>query len=178
MLYFGGIGIGFMFVEIVLIQRFILYLGSPIYTVAVLMCALMIFSGLGSYFTSRLELKQIRVFTIFLAIIGLLLVYSFSLTPILQQTIGLTGFLKILIMTLIIAPLAFLMGLPFPLEIKCLGQENPRLVPWAWAINGCASVISAALATVIAVEMGFKWVTILAAVAYGLPLITTITAKK
>lgn len=178
LLYFGGIGIGFMFVEIVLIQRFILYLGSPIYTVAVLMCALMIFSGLGSYFTSRLELKQIRVFTIFLAIIGLLLVYSFSLTPILQQTIGLTGFLKILIMTLIIAPLAFLMGLPFPLEIKCLGQENPRLVPWAWAINGCASVISAALATVIAVEMGFKWVTILAAVAYGLPLITTITAKK
>lgn len=178
LLYFGGIGIGFMFVEIVLIQRFILYLGSPIYAVAVLMCALMIFSGLGSYFTSRLELKQIRVFTIFLAIIGLLLVYSFSLTPILQQTIGLTGFLKILIMTLIIAPLAFLMGLPFPLEIKRLSQENPRLVPWAWAINGCASVISAALATVIAVEMGFKWVTILAAVAYGLPLITTITAKK
>lgn len=178
LLYFGGIGIGYMFVEIVFIQRFILYLGNPIYAVAALMSTLLMFSGLGSYVTGRVEINQSRLSKVFLGIIGLLLIYSFSLTSVLQQTIGLPGFLKMVIMILVIAPVALLMGLPFPLELKRLSQENPQLVPWSWAINGCASVISTALATVIAVEVGFKWVTILAAVAYGLPLVSIIVSQR
>ena len=178
LLYFGGIGMGYMFVEIVFIQRFILYLGNPIYAAAAMICALLIFSGLGSYITSRIEIGQARLFTVFLGIIGLLFVYSFSLTSVLQQTIGLPDFFKVMIMIFVIAPLAFLMGLPFPSELKRLNRKSPQLVPWSWAINGCASVISTALATVIAAELGFKWVTILAAAAYGLPLISTITSKK
>ena len=178
LLYFGGIGIGYMFVEIVFIQRFILYLGNPIYAVAALMCALLVFSGLGSYYTSRLDTDKFGFSRVFLVIMGLLLIYSFFLTPVLQQTIGLSNFWKVLIMTVVIAPLAFVMGLPFPLGLRRLSVLNPQLVPWSWAINGCASVISTALATVIAVELGFKWLTVLAALAYGLPLIATITSKK
>ena len=178
LLYFGGIGVGFMFVEIVFIQRFILYLGNPIYAAAALISTLLIFSGLGSYISGKVAISKARLSNIFLGIIGLLLIYSFSLTTVLQQTIGLPGFLKIVIMMFVIAPLALLMGLPFPLALKRLNQVNPKLVPWSWAINGCASVVSTALATVIAAELGFRWVTMLAAAAYGLPLISTIFSRK
>jgi hypothetical protein len=67
----------------------------------------------------------------------------------------------------LIAPLAFLMGMPFPLGVAALGARAPDLIPWAWAINGCASVVSAVLATLLAIHLGFTGVVLLALLAYG-----------
>lgn len=108
---------------------------------------------------------------IFGLIVSILLIYSFILTPILQQTIHLPLIIKLLIVLALIAPPAFFMGMPFPSGLSKLSKLNEEAVPWAWGINGCVSVISTALAAIVAVEMGFMWVMLFAAIAYCLPLI-------
>jgi hypothetical protein len=67
-----------------------------------------------------------------------------------------------------IAPLAFCMGLPFPLGLSRLAEQAPDLVPWAWGVNGCASVVSAVLATLLAIHLGFAVVILLAVLLYGM----------
>lgn len=170
-LYFSGIGMGYMFVEMVLIQRFILYLGNTVYSASAVITSLLIFSGLGSYYSSFFLQSKTRLLAMFSFIIGLLVAYSFILTPILQETIHVSFFVKSLIILLTIAPLAFCMGIPFPAGLSQVSGRHPEVVPWAWGINGCVSVVSTALATIIAVEMGFMWVMLLAAVAYCMPLL-------
>jgi hypothetical protein len=78
--------------------------------------------------------------------------------------------LRILISVTLIAPLAFCMGMPFPLGLGRLADYEPSLIPWAWAINGCASVISAVLATLLAIHFGFAAVIALALALYALAL--------
>ena len=165
-LYFSGIGLGYMFVEIVFIQRFILYFGNPVYAASAVITSLLIFSGLGSNASANLA-KGNRLQVIFTLIVLILLLYSFLLTPVLRETIHLPLFHKIFIVLVLIAPLAFFMGMPFPQGLSSLSKINPQVIPWAWGINGCVSVFSTALATIIAVEMGFTWVMLLAALAYS-----------
>ena len=69
------------------------------------------------------------------------------------------------------APLAFCMGMPFPAGLSYISKERIQDIPWAWGLNGCVSVVSTALALIVAVEFGFMWVMLLAALAYCLPLI-------
>lgn len=169
-LYFSGIGLGYMFVEMVFIQRLILYFGSPLYAASAVITALLIFSGLGSYHSNYFSLNKKRLLLIFTFIIFILFAYSFTLTTVLQQTVHVNLFLKVLIVLLIIAPLAFCMGIPFPAGLTHISKMTKELVPWAWGINGCVSVISTVLATMVAAEMGFTWVILFAALAYCLPL--------
>ena len=76
--------------------------------------------------------------------------------------------LRILVSVSVIAPLAFCMGMPFPLGLGRLADHAPGLIPWAWAINGCASVISAVLATLLAIHLGFTTVIVAALALYAL----------
>lgn len=169
-LYFGGIGLGYMFVEMVFIQRFVLYFGNPVYAASAVITSLLIFSGLGSYYSNYFMSDRKRLLTIFIFIILVLFAFAFILTPVLQQTVHANLFLKLLSVFLITAPLAFCMGIPFPAGLSQLSKTNSTWIPWAWGINGCVSVISTALATIVAVEMGFTWVMLFAAIAYCLPL--------
>jgi len=136
--------------------------------------SLLIFSGLGSYHSNYFTQHKKRRLTIFIFIVLILFLYSFLLTPILQHTVYVNLFLKSLIVFLITAPLAFCMGIPFPAGLSQISKMNAALIPWAWGINGIASVISTALATVVAVEMGFTWVMLFAALAYCLPLLVQV----
>lgn len=170
-LHFSGLGLGFMFVEIVLIQRFILYFGSPIYAAAAVLSAMLICSGAGSYYSSRLQGSHKEIVKISGAVIVFILLYGIFLTEIILSTITFPMLLKIIFSIGLIAPLAFFMGMPFPLGLRTLSVQNETLVPWAWGINGCLSVISTALALIIAVEAGFFWVMVLAAIAYGITLL-------
>jgi hypothetical protein len=160
-----------MFVEMVFIQRFILYFGNPVYAASVVITSLLVFSGIGSYHSKYFTLPRKKILMIFTFIVFMLFVYSFILTFILQQTVHVNLFLKLLIVLLITAPLAFCMGIPFPAGILQISKRNTEVIPWAWGINGCVSVISTALATIVSVEMGFTWVMLFAALAYCLPLI-------
>ena len=94
------------------------------------------------------------------------LFYLWLLPMVFERFLPLSDPLRILISLLLIAPLAFLMGLPFPLGLSRLRKLEPTLIPWAWAVNGCASVISAILATLLAIEIGFALLVGLAALLY------------
>jgi hypothetical protein len=170
LLYFGGIGLGYMFVEIVFIQRFILYFGNPIYAAAAVITTLLIFSGAGSYWSPTFAARS-RLALVLGLIMALLLAYSVLFTGILQQTVHWPLAYKLLLVLLLIGPLAFGMGIPFPAGLSHLSAYTGGEVPWAWGINGCVSVISTALATLVAVELGSQWVLGLAAAAYALPLL-------
>lgn len=170
LLYFSGIGLGYMFVEMVFIQRFILYFGNPVYAASAVITSLLIFSGAGSYFSGYFVRMRKLLLAVFGLITGMLLIYAFILTSVLQQTIHWPLPFKAVIVLLLIAPLAFLMGIPFPAGLSYVAKINNAATPWAWGVNGCMSVISTALATIIAVELGFTWVMILAAAAYCLPM--------
>jgi hypothetical protein len=176
LMYFSGIGLGYMFVEILLIQQFILYFGSPIYAAAAVISVMLICSGGGSYYSSKLKLDR-KVLLIFALIIGLLILYAVILAPALRATIIFSVGFKLFLAFLFLGPLAFLMGIPFPFGIRLLVARNEREIPWAWGINGCVSVISTALATIIAVELGYHWVIILAAAGYCLPLVVNLRSK-
>ena len=169
-LYFLTLGLAFLFIEIAFIQRFILFLGHPLYAIAVVLSAFLIFAGLGSGFSSRLAQRFESKKSIKIAVVGIILIALldlFILPVLFHWLLPLPEVLRILITILLIAPLAFLMGMPFPLGLSLVGGENPDWIPWAWGINGCASVLSALLATLLAVHFGFVVVVLMALGLYG-----------
>lgn len=168
--YFLSLGVGFMFIEMAFIQKFLLLLANPTYAVAVVLCAFLLFAGLGSLFSLRLRtVKQLRRYPIAVAI-GMLsllaLVYLQLLPPIFHHFLASSDVLKIAVSIGLIAPLAFFMGMPFPLGIDWLQKHQPHLIAWAWGINGYASVVSAILATCLAIAFGFNVVILLAVGIY------------
>ncbi len=169
LLYFLAIGLGFMFIEIVFIQKFILFLAHPIQAVTVILCGFLIFSGLGSLFAQRLydRQKNRRIYLIVTILAVISLVYLGLLPRVFAGLSDLPHLAKAGVTLALIAPLAFCMGMPFPLGLSSVTQSAPQLLPWAWGVNGCASLISAILATLLAIHLGFTWVVILALAAYG-----------
>ncbi len=167
LLYFSGLGFGFMFLEIVLIKYFVMYLGHPIYSVATVISVMLIFSGLGSYYSSKIRAKQSSLIRITAIIVILILMYAFILAPLLINTIYLQKSIRILISVLIIALPSFFMGMPFPIGLRLVASINKDSVAWAWGINGCVSVIAAAMASIMAVESGFIAVLLISSAAYG-----------
>lgn len=174
LLHFSGIGVGFMFVEIVFIQQFILYFGNPVVAASAVLTGMLIFSGVGSLASSKLKNSNKSIVKVLLLVIVFILGYALVLTPLLRASIGLPFILKILFSIGLIAPVAFFMGMPFPIGLKQLDKRNNKLIPWAWGVNGCFSVVSTVLATIIAVELGFIWVMILASIAYGGALVANL----
>lgn len=175
-LYFVCLGLGFLFIEMAFIQKFILLLSHPVYAAAVVICAFLVFAGLGSNFSKRLHhlinRRQLRLKSqIGIAISGIILLsalYLALLPSLFHYCITLPNPLKMLISVILIAPLAFCMGIPFPLGLSRVARTTPEFIPWAWGINGCASVISAVLATILAIHFGFTVVVSLAALLYAL----------
>ena len=168
--YFLSLGAGFMFIEMSFIQKFLLLLANPTYAVAVVLCAFLLFAGLGSLFSVKLRtIERLRRYPIAVAI-GVLsvlaLVYLQLLPPIFHRFLASSDILKITVSIGLIAPLAFFMGMPFPLGIDWLQRHHPHLIAWAWGINGYASVVSAILATCLAIAFGFNVVILLAVGIY------------
>jgi hypothetical protein len=194
--FFLLIGLAFLFVEIASIQRFVLFLGDPIYALAVVLSGFLVFAGLGSgtapALAARLRsllsdggadtglgdrlLRPLRgLSALELAVLGIAataLVYLVVLPPLFRSLAPLGDTLKILVSIALIAPLAFWMGMPFPLALARVSRNLPAIVPWAWGINGCASVISAVLATLLATSLGFSAVMLIALGFYGLAALT------
>lgn len=165
--YFVCLGLAFLFVEIAFIQKFILFLGHPLYAVAAVLAGFLIFSGMGSRYSSSLEsrLRGVSPITVAsAAIVALAAIYLLVLPSLLAGLAALGDNVKVAVSLLLIAPLAFFMGMPFPLGLTRLARGTPDLVPWAWGINGCASVLAAMLAMGLSIHFGFQWV-ILAAMA-------------
>jgi spermidine synthase len=164
-IYFGALGLAFLFTEIAFIQKLTLFLHHPLYAVAVSLTAFLLFAGLGSGWSRRLASKTNIMRPIGAAVL-LCILYLFTLDFVFAQLIHLPDIARILVSIILIAPLAFFMGMPFPLGLTQLAQHAPDWLPWAWGINGCASVISAVLATLLAIHLGFSTVLLLAMLLY------------
>ncbi len=161
--YFGLIGLAYLLVEIPLLQRFILYLGHPAYSIAAILFTLLFFSGLGSRWGQRIALGQA------LACLAALLVAAPALFPVLfNHTLGWPLAGRLALTAVCLAPAGFLMGMPLPGGVRLLsGEGHTILIPWAWATNGAASVIASVLAALLALSFGFSRVLWLGAACYA-----------
>jgi glycosyltransferase involved in cell wall biosynthesis len=165
--YFLLLGLGYMFIEIVLIQRFILFLGHPIYAVSTVLFSILTFSGLGSLYTRKLKERLRRALTFILPLLAsILLIYILALPILFQFFLGLEFPLRLLVSVAVMIPPSILMGMPFPLGITLTSRNAPDLIPWAWAVNGCASVLGSILPVIIALSLGFSTVLLLASIIY------------
>ncbi len=156
-LYFGALGTAFMFLEIAFIQVFMRFLGHPIYAVTVVLTAFLVFSGIGSL-TSGYYTGSKRALPVVWSVSGILVLsvlYITFLPGIFSSWSGLPDVLKIISSIVLLAPLAFCMGVPFPSGMQLISDKASTLVPWAWGINGCTSVVGATSATFLAIHLGF-----------------------
>jgi hypothetical protein len=160
--YFGLLGLAFLLVEIPLLQRFILYLGNPAYAMSTALFAILLFSGLGSHFAGRLPQRGALT-----GLILVILVTPWLLPRLFELTLGFPLLARIGLSIAALAPLGFLMGMPFPNGIQILENTAPGLIPWAWGVNGALSVISSLLAALIALSFGFRWALLAGAVCYA-----------
>jgi hypothetical protein len=173
--YFLLIGVGFMFIEIATLQRLVLLLGHPAHAFAATLAAFLVFAGLGSGVAARLKLAEgdsgrslAGLDLVMLVIAGLALLHALAAPSLLTSTAGLAPIPRGALVLVLVAPLAFAMGLPFPLVLARLKAAMPSLVPWAWGVNGCASVIAAVLAGLLAMSFGARSLMLLGVLAYVL----------
>ena len=167
--YFLSIGFAFMFIEMVLIQKFTKFLGDPIYAVSVVLVAILLSAGLGSICQNHVTLKLVT--KILIAISGILLLSMIhgGVSQTLMAYFSASGLaLRILVTCALIMPLSFLMGWLFPVGINCLQAKNSDLVPWAWGVNGFGSVSAVPLAVILSMEFGFTVVILIALGLYVL----------
>ncbi len=160
--YFGMIGLAYLLIEIPLIQRFILFLGYPSYAMTAVIFTLLLFSGLGSLLANRIPHRLAMLLLIVLA-----LIIPWLLPLLFNLTLGLSLSIRLAVAVIILAPLGFFMGIPFPSGIRLLGLSSPRLIPWIWSVNGASSVISSVLAAILALSFGFSRVLLLGALCYA-----------
>jgi hypothetical protein len=168
--YFAAIGVAFLFLEIALIQKFMRFLHQPVFTASIVLASFLIFAGLGSFWSRRYSLRDMQRSGMLRAAIGIVLTglgYLFLLDPLFNLLSAWPVTARMVISSLLIAPLAFFMGSPFPLALSSLGKQASTLIPLAWGVNGCASVLSAVLATLLAIHFGFFTVIVLALMLYA-----------
>jgi hypothetical protein len=161
LLYFIAVGFGYILVEISLIQRFVLFLGHPTYALTVVVFLLLLSSGIGSVAARRWISGSNRVLPLLGLIAGLILLNVLVLPWLLSLAIGLPFALKLGLSGLVLAPLGFLMGMPFPTGLRLV-----KTVEWAWALNAAASVLGSVMAMIIAIHYGLTVTLVCAAVAY------------
>ncbi len=165
--YFAALGLAYMFLEIAFIQRFMLFLAFPMYAVTVVLTAFLVFSGLGSLFADRLHGQGRHPMVATVTAIGVLAVlYLSGLGTVFAFGSGWPDLVKIAASIALLAPVAFAMGIPFPTGLQLVALRHELLLPWAWGINGCASVVGALTASLCAVHLGFRAVVLLAVGAY------------
>ena len=169
LIYFFALGLAFLFIEIAFIQKFILFLHHPLYAVSVVLAAFLLFAGFGSAYSYRFTAYEqtgrgIRGAVLAITVFGI--AYLFLLEPLFSNLMGMATAIKVIVAIALIAPLAFCMGFPFPVGLARLSTTAPDMIPWVWGINGCASVISAILATLLAIHFGFTAVVLFALCFY------------
>jgi hypothetical protein len=173
LVYFGGLGLGFLLVEIPLVQRFILFLGHPTLALAAVLSGLLLFSGLGS-----LLARRVRLIPVLAVLVIAIVVWPVVLNLAISATLGWPLWARLGATAGLLAPIGVLMGIPFPAGLARVEALMPGVTGWAWAVNGCLSVISAVLAALLALDLGFNTVLWLGAISYALALGAAVAELK
>ncbi len=151
--YFFAIGLAFLIIEMAFIQRFVLFLGHPVYAVTVVLATFLLAGGLGSVLAMRSGTHDVRAPVTLIVAFGL--AHAFAVPPLLDALLALPTAVRHVISAALIAPLALPMGMMFPRALDWIGERHRALVPFAWGVNGCASVVAAPLGIVLASAYGF-----------------------
>jgi hypothetical protein len=181
LIYFVAVGLGYILVEIAFIQRFVLFLGHPTYALTVVIFLLMVSSGAGSLASRRWLVQPQKGWIPLLIVFAVLATYVVLLPGRLAALVGMTFELRLLVSSLLLIPLGFVMGMPFPTGLRVLAafkEMQPPIaqdaadnaVEWAWAMNASASVLGSVLAMVLAIQFGLTVTLACGAVAYLIAL--------
>ena len=177
--YFAALGLGFILIELALLQKLILLMGNPTMTFALLLFTLLISSGSGSLISSRIAKNNMKnlIFVIG-GIAALGISYVIFLPPIIYSTIAESIEVKAAVSIAILAPIGFLMGMPLPTGMRLLKVHRPDYIPWMWAINGAFSVLGAVLAIALGIMYGSSLAMILGILIYLIALGISFASKK
>src|SRR5918997_4235082 len=177
--YFAALGLGFILIELALLQKLILLMGNPTMTFALLLFTLLISSGAGSLLSSRIAKNNMKnlIFVIGgIAALGIL--YVLFLPPIIYSTIAESIEVKAEVSIAILAPIGFLMGMPLPTGMRLLKVHRPDYIPWMWAVNGAFSVLGAVLAIALGILYGSSLAMVLGILIYLIALGISFASKK
>ena len=170
--YFIAIGLGYILVEVCFIQRFVLFLGHPTYALTVVIFLMLLSSGVGSFASRRWLSEPQRVLLPLALIVTTLIIYTAILPAVLGHFVGLAFPSKLVLSGVLLVPLGFVMGMPFPTGLRAVSQGNAvGPVEWAWAMNAAASVLGSVLAIVSAMEFGLTATLACGAAAYVLAML-------
>jgi hypothetical protein len=174
-IFFTALGLGFLFFEIALIQRLILFLGFPTYSLTVTLASLLIFTGVGALLSPRFKGRIDQATKVLAPLVALLGVgYLFGLPVLTDALLSTPLALRVVVAFIVLAPLGVLLGMFMPLglgAVSGLTDHGEEYVAWGWAVNGFASVIGSVLTTLIAMVFGFNAVLGLAMVVYFVALV-------
>ncbi|MBN1247688.1 MAG: hypothetical protein JXC32_08525, partial [Anaerolineae bacterium] len=173
--YFGLLGLGYLFVEIPLMQQTIRFLGYPARAVTVVLFTLLAFSGVGSALSSRLRMQPVWALA---ALVALIAGTAIGLPVLYSGLLSLPWGPRLVVTVAGLAPVGLLMGLPFPLGLRYAGTVAPQHVPWAWAANGAMSVVASVLSALVSLSVGFTWVLVAGAMAYALAALCTLPWRR
>ncbi len=170
LLYFACIGAGFMFVQIPLMQRFSVYLGHPVYAVAVLLFSMILAAGAGSLLSDRINVHRESRWTLAVpaAIVSLLLLIYLASGPLIESTISQGLLVRCLIVVALVGLAAVPMGMCFPLGLRLFRSHSSECLPWMWGINGATGVLASVSAVAISMWAGINTSLLLAIACYAL----------
>lgn len=168
-LFFTGIGFGFMFIELYFIKAFTLLFGDPVISLTVVLTGILVYSGAGGFCSKYIGYRNLGIFI--LALVVILLMSFYGLRILLGYIVGQSEVIRYLTAFLVLLPFGFLMGIPFPLGMQFL-LLNPAHRAYGWAVNGCASVLTSILSVQIALSFGIAYILVCAVAAYGLVYIS------
>ena len=168
-LLFSMLGVGFMVIEISLMQRFALFLGRPVFSLAALLFSLLAGAGVGGLWSKRLSMTRMTrgIALASLGVAVIVLGYNLILPLIFDRLLGLSFVMRIAVAVVLVVPLGFFMGIPFPLGIQMLKEiQMEHLIPWMWGINGLGSVWGSTFAIAVSIRYGFMEALIAGAASY------------
>jgi hypothetical protein len=166
--YFGALGAGFMLLEVALLQRFVLLLGHPVYSLTVTLFSLLLGTGLGSLISRHISAERVGTLTVrvLLAVVVAITLAALLVARVVDFAIAWPLAVRIAVAVAILAPFGVLLGFGLPGGVRLIGRIRPEIVPWAWGMNGAFSVVGATLAIFIAMNWGFTVTLLTAAIIY------------
>ena len=180
LVYFGALGAGFMLIEVSVLQRFVLLLGHPVYSLTVTLFSLLLGTGLGAAWSRRLDADALARS----GAIGVVIVAAIALgfiavaTPIVSWAIPFARPTRMLVAAGMLVPMGIALGIPMPTGMRMLSARAPQMLPWAWGMNGALSVLGATLAIFIAMNWGFRIALLTASATYLIGLAALLAATR
>jgi hypothetical protein len=179
LVYFLALGLGFLLIEISFVQKYVLLLGYPTYSLSVTIFSLLVFAALGAVLSRRGWKHPERSLIRMLAVTLVLLTGEVLLLPWLREQLLASSLATRIAFTIALQlPMGVVLGMYFPTGLELLRRREPRLIPWAWAVNGVASVAASVLAVLLGMAIGFSGVTFVAGVIYAVGTLGLISVLR